>query len=136
MEEMSKAKNDPNVEQPARDYDGIYVEEFELSFMGTILRNQIRTLRNQELVFEKQKALVKNIQRMERTMSKRHRRQGGAEVPLPFTEMRLPSNRNFDNQLLPVLDDGDGLGQIASYLGTAALASSWDLNLLVVAAIL
>ncbi|KAK9107254.1 hypothetical protein Syun_023265 [Stephania yunnanensis] len=74
---MSRPRNDPNVEQPARDYDGIYIEKSELAFMGTILRNQVRTLMNQELVFENKIALAKNIHKMERTMSRRQKN-GGA----------------------------------------------------------
>ncbi|KAK9125511.1 hypothetical protein Scep_014357 [Stephania cephalantha] len=85
LEEMSKARNDLNVEQPARAYDGLYMEESEFVFMGTILRNQMTTLRNQELVFENQSVLPRKVHRMEGKMSKRHRRQGGAEVHVPST---------------------------------------------------
>ncbi|KAK9151254.1 hypothetical protein Syun_009563 [Stephania yunnanensis] len=42
LEEVSKAKNDPTVEQPTWDYDGLYMEELELAFKGTILQNQIQ----------------------------------------------------------------------------------------------
>ncbi|KAK9151482.1 hypothetical protein Syun_009791 [Stephania yunnanensis] len=63
------------------------------------MRNQMRTLSNQELVFKNQSALAKSIHMMERTMSRRHRRQGGVEVPVPSTQMQLPSNHSFDGQL-------------------------------------
>ncbi|KAK9092824.1 hypothetical protein Syun_027735 [Stephania yunnanensis] len=52
LEEMLKARNDSNVVQPTMDYDGLYMEKSKLAFIGTIQRNKMRTLRNQELVFE------------------------------------------------------------------------------------
>ncbi|KAK9162903.1 hypothetical protein Syun_003805 [Stephania yunnanensis] len=52
LEEMSRARNNLNVEQPDTNFDGLYMEELELAFMGSILRNQVGTLRNQGLVFK------------------------------------------------------------------------------------
>ncbi|KAK9151146.1 hypothetical protein Syun_009455 [Stephania yunnanensis] len=34
---MSEARHDLNMEQPAKDYDGLCMEESELAFMGAIL---------------------------------------------------------------------------------------------------
>ncbi|KAK9162704.1 hypothetical protein Syun_003606 [Stephania yunnanensis] len=56
LEEMLEARRDLNVEHLARDYNKLYVEELELTFVGEILCNQMTTLRNQELVFENQMA--------------------------------------------------------------------------------
>ncbi|KAK9151011.1 hypothetical protein Syun_009320 [Stephania yunnanensis] len=78
LEEMPEARNDPNMKQPTRDYDELYMEELELAFMGAILRNQMTTLRNKDLVFKNQKALAMSIHRMERTMSRRNKHQRGA----------------------------------------------------------
>ncbi|KAK9081674.1 hypothetical protein Syun_030892 [Stephania yunnanensis] len=39
LEEMLEARHDPNVEWPAWDYDGLYMEKPELSFMGAILHS-------------------------------------------------------------------------------------------------
>ncbi|KAK9107086.1 hypothetical protein Syun_023097 [Stephania yunnanensis] len=40
VEEMSEARNDPNVEQPARDYDRIYMEESYNLDVPTLLRQE------------------------------------------------------------------------------------------------
>ncbi|KAK9098501.1 hypothetical protein Syun_025546 [Stephania yunnanensis] len=101
LEVMSKTKNDPNMEQPMRDYDGLYMEESELAFVDEILRNQMTTLHNHELVFQNQKALVRIIHRMERMMCKKNRHHGVAEVPVPSTRMRLPLSSNLDVLTFP-----------------------------------
>ncbi|KAK9160606.1 hypothetical protein Syun_006947 [Stephania yunnanensis] len=72
LEEKQGARNNLNVEQPTMDYNGLYMEESEFTFMGTILRNRLRTPRNHELVFENQMALAISIHMMERSMSRRH----------------------------------------------------------------
>ncbi|KAK9081025.1 hypothetical protein Syun_030705 [Stephania yunnanensis] len=46
LEEILEARHDSNVKQLARDYDGLYMEETESAFMGTILCNRRTTLRN------------------------------------------------------------------------------------------
>ncbi|KAK9121380.1 hypothetical protein Syun_018997 [Stephania yunnanensis] len=33
LEEMSKARHDPNVEHPTRDYDGLYIEELKNTYL-------------------------------------------------------------------------------------------------------
>ncbi|KAK9160492.1 hypothetical protein Syun_006833 [Stephania yunnanensis] len=58
LEEMSDAIKDPNVEQPTRDYDGLYTEGSKLAFMGAIPCNQMTILYSQELVFENQRVLL------------------------------------------------------------------------------
>ncbi|KAK9151235.1 hypothetical protein Syun_009544 [Stephania yunnanensis] len=50
LKEMSKTRNNLNVEQPIRDYDGLYMDELELGFIGVISHNQMTTLHNQKLV--------------------------------------------------------------------------------------
>ncbi|KAK9118849.1 hypothetical protein Scep_016942 [Stephania cephalantha] len=87
---MSEARNDPNVEQLSRDYNGLYMDELKLAFIGTILHNQKTTLRNQELAFKNLRALVRSIHIMELMMSKRNKCQEGTSVPVPSTQMRLP----------------------------------------------
>ncbi|KAK9169141.1 hypothetical protein Syun_001281 [Stephania yunnanensis] len=46
LEEMSKARHDPNVERLARDYDGLYMEESEMGFMGATMLNLMTALHN------------------------------------------------------------------------------------------
>ncbi|KAK9142620.1 hypothetical protein Syun_012020 [Stephania yunnanensis] len=48
LEEMSRVRNNPNSEQPATNFDNLYMEELELAFIGSILRNQVMTLRKFE----------------------------------------------------------------------------------------
>ncbi|KAK9112143.1 hypothetical protein Scep_019662 [Stephania cephalantha] len=74
---MSKARNDPNVDQPARDYDRLYMEESDLAFTGAILCSQMTTLCNQKLVFENKRSLARSIHKIKRTMYMRNRRRGG-----------------------------------------------------------
>ncbi|KAK9092937.1 hypothetical protein Syun_027848 [Stephania yunnanensis] len=38
LEEISRARNDPSVEQPAKDYDRLYMEESELAFYGFLVK--------------------------------------------------------------------------------------------------
>ncbi|KAK9114295.1 hypothetical protein Syun_021092 [Stephania yunnanensis] len=102
---MSEARKDPNVKQPTRDYDGLYMKRLELAFMGAILRNQRVTLRNQELVFKNQRTLARIIHIMEHTMSKRNRRQGGTNVLVPYTQIRLPLSSDLDVPTLPGQED-------------------------------
>ncbi|KAK9169578.1 hypothetical protein Syun_001718 [Stephania yunnanensis] len=54
------------------------------------------TLRNQELVFKNQGALARSIHRMEHTMSRRNRCQGGTVVHVSSTQVRLPLSSNLD----------------------------------------
>ncbi|KAK9142955.1 hypothetical protein Syun_012355 [Stephania yunnanensis] len=53
------------MERPAKDYEGLYREESELAFMGAILCNEMTTLRNQDLIFEKQRDFARSIHGME-----------------------------------------------------------------------
>ncbi|KAK9169275.1 hypothetical protein Syun_001415 [Stephania yunnanensis] len=82
---MSKSLNDQNMEQHPRDHDRLYMDDLELTLIGATLRNQITTLRSQDLVFEYQKALARNFSRMKHTMSRRSRCEGGTSVPIPST---------------------------------------------------
>ncbi|KAK9107163.1 hypothetical protein Syun_023174 [Stephania yunnanensis] len=59
LEEMSRARNDKNVEQHVN-FDGTYMKESKLAFIGSIQRNQVRTLMALELVFKNQRVKYEN----------------------------------------------------------------------------